>query len=140
MKKSEKEENNNDNKDKNLDIKEENSKKEIKSNNEEPIKNEDIKNSIKDYNKIEDSKNEITPEKNDNYTKIFYVSKPELLSSYHVSLDNREKNNIISNSVVKNIKMRKTTPPINIDRKTLLKQIRKVNKSQFNEFRENKNY
>ena len=36
--------------------------------------------------------------------------------------------------------MRKNVPPMNIDRKSLVKQINKIKKSQFNEFRENKNY
>ena len=36
--------------------------------------------------------------------------------------------------------MRKNIPPISIDRKTLMKEISKIKRSQFNEFRENNNY
>ena len=148
MKKSEEEEKNNNTNDineknNNLEIKEEtNSKKEIKSNNEEPTKNDEIKNTIniRDSNKAEESKNEITPVKDDNVQKILYVEKPELFKSYHASLDNRFNHNINSNTVVKNIKMRKNIPPISIDRKTLMKEISKIKRSQFNEFRENQNY
>ena len=125
----------------NSQIKEEiNSKNELQYNNEESIKNDDIKISIKDSNKFEECKNDITPYKDNNYEKILYVEKPELLVNYHSSIDNRFNNNMNSNNIVKNIKMRKNIPPMNIDLKTLKKQINKINKNQFNEFRYDKNY
>ena len=115
------------------------SKKETKSNNEEPLKNEDIKLSIRDSNKFEECKND-TPQNNNNYQKILYVEKPELFVNYHSSIDYRFNNNMNSNTVLKDIKKRKNIPPMNIDFKTLKKKINKMNKNQYNEFRYNKNY
>ena len=136
MKKSEKEEEKNNTNN----INDTNSKKEIKPKNEESIKNEEFKNTIKDSNKLEISENEIILEKDDNVQKVLYVEKPEILVNYHSSLDNQFNNNLNSNAIIKDIKMRKNVPPMNIDRKSLVKQINKIKKSQFNEFRENKNY
>ena len=78
---------------------------------------------------------------NNNVKKIIYFEKSELFAKYHSSLDNRLNNNVYNNDIIKKIKKRKNVPPpINIDTKTLKKKIKKINKSEYNEFRKNKNY
>ena len=90
------------------------------------IKNEDNIINIKDSTEAEVDKKEeeqLTIQKSDNIIKIISIKIPEKLVNYHSSLDNLFNNNIISYTVIKNIKLSKNKPPMNIDIKTLKKQI-----------------
>ena len=92
-------------------------------------------------NKENISKEKLKIETNYNVKKIIYFEKKELLGKYHSSLDDYFNTNIYSNNIIKNLKRRKNVPPpIDINPKTLKKQIKKINKTQYNEFIKNKNY
>ena len=92
-------------------------------------------------NKENISKEKLKIETNDNVKKIIYFEKKEVLAKYHSSLDDHYNTNVYSNNVIKNLKKRKNVPPpIDINPKTLKKQIKKINKTQYNEFIKNKNY
>ena len=97
-----------------------------------------VNNLVFDYNDI--SKRSISPQVKSNYKKILYVKRPDSLVNYHSSLDNRFNNNIYSNNILKQIKLKKNIPPRRINIKDLKKQIKMITKTEFNEFRENKNY
>ena len=92
-------------------------------------------------NKENISKEKLNIETSNNVKKIIYFEKRELLTKYHSSLDDHFNTNVYSNNVIKNLKKRRNVPPpIDINPKTLKKQIKKINKTQYNEFIKNKNY
>ena len=61
------------------------------------------------------------------------------LIKYHSSIDDRFNNNININNIIQKIIKRKIAPPIKNDR-NIKKLIKKINKTDFNKSRNNKNF
>ena len=75
---------------------------------------------------------------------MIYFEKNEVFSKYHSSLDNRFNTTVYNSNVIQNIKKKRNHPPIEVEnkalRKQIKKQIKKINKTEYSEFRKNKNY
>ena len=71
---------------------------------------------------------------------MIYFEKNEVFSKYHSSLDNRFNTTVYNSNVIQNIKKKRNHPPIEVENKALRKQIKKINKTEYSEFRKNKNY
>ena len=89
---------------------------------------------LKNYNdeKICDYQNKIIK-------KIVYVENSDLFIRYHSSLDNRFNKNFYINNILQTIKRKRNAPPIKNNIK-LKKLIRKVNKNDFSESKNNQNF
>ena len=89
---------------------------------------------LKNYNdeKICDYQNKIIK-------KIVYVENSDLFIRYHSSLDNRFNKNFYINNILQTIKRKRNAPPIKNNVK-LKKLIRKVNKNDFSESKNNQNF
>ena len=114
-------------------------KKEKISQKEEEIKNKEDK--VKDKSEI--IKGTIVPQsRNKKKNRIFYVEKPRSLINFHSSLDSPFNNNTVlinGNKMKKKIKIRNIILPKNYSLKSIKKQVRKINRTEINEFVENNN-
>ena len=121
------------------DEKKEEIKNEKISQKEEEIKNKEDKKK----DKSETIKGTIVPQsRNKKKTKIFYVEKPRSLINFHSSLDRPFNNNTVlinGNKMKKKIKIRNIILPKNYSLKSIKKQVRKINRTEINEFVENNN-
>ena len=121
------------------DEKKEEIKNEKISQKEEEIKNKEDKKK----DKSETIKGTIVPQsRNKKKTKIFYVEKPRSLINFHSSLDSPFNNNTVlinGNKMKKKIKIRNIILPKNYSLKSIKKQVRKINRTEINEFVENNN-
>ena len=125
--------------------KENKEEKQENQNNENILKKEDeIKNNndinVNQENEEKNNIKTILPNQSRNKVKIFYIEKPKSLEHFHSSIDNTfNKNNVLinGNKIKKKIKMSNIILPRNISIKTIKKQIRKLNETEFNEFRDN---
>ena len=125
--------------------KENKEEKQDNQNNENISKKEDeIKNNqdinVNQENEEKNNIKTILPNQSRNKVKIFYIEKPKSLEHFHSSIDNTfNKNNVLinGNKIKKKIKMSNIILPRNISIKTIKKQIRKLNETEFNEFRDN---
>ena len=125
--------------------KENKEEKQENQNNENILKKEDeIKNNqdinVNQENEEKNNIKTILPNQSRNKIKIFYIEKPKSLEHFHSSIDNTfNKNNVLinGNKIKKKIKMSNIILPRNISIKTIKKQIRKLNETEFNEFRDN---
>ena len=123
----------------NKEEKQENQNNENISKKEDEIKNnQDI--NVNQENEENNNIKTILPNQSRNNVKIFYIEKPKSLEHFHSSIDNTfNKNNVLinGNKIKKKIKMSNIILPRNISIKTIKKQIRKLNETEFNEFRDN---
>ena len=137
-------------------LKDNNSKYEKEENNKKIIKNHTQEKNIQQYYSfnIEDKVNinnietntvpKIIQVKQNGASKMIYFEKNEVFSKYHSSLDNRFNTTVYNSNVIQNIKKKRNHPPIEVEnkalRKQIKKQIKKINKTEYSEFRKNKNY
>ena len=126
----------------NKDVKQENQNNENISKKEEEIKNnQDI--NVNQENERATNIKSIIPNQSRNKIKILYIEKPKSLEHFHSSIDNTfNKNNVLINGykIKKAIKMRNIILPRNISVKSIKKQMRKFNKTEINEFRDNNKF
>ncbi len=123
----------------NKEEKQENQNNENISKKEDEIKNNNDIN-VNQENEEKNNIKTILPNQSRNKIKIFYIEKPKSLEHFHSSIDNTfNKNNVLinGNKIKKKIKMSNIILPRNISIKTIKKQIRKLNETEFNEFRDN---
>ena len=120
-------------------IKQENNKFETSEKDES--KNENIKINNITNNEVSKEQNELKTEvkkdkSRNNKTRLFYINNPNSFTkNYHPNLDVKSKFNIIiNNNYIKKNRMRAISPPIIINIKELKKRIKKINKTEFNEF------
>ena len=119
---------------------------EPKNENQNNVSNNASKDEIKSLKQESNNQNQIEEKKekqiiytNKNAIKILSFENIKPLEKYHSSLDFRHKN-INYNALKKRNKMRTIVLPKKINQKSLKKMVRKINKTEFNEFEENSNY